>query len=60
MGDAVSLTRIPNDFETAALKLMMTRYFRGKTRFKMAVRFVISQVGIHIFLLFGECILICL
>ena len=48
MGDVVSLTRIPNDFETAALKIMMTRYFRGKTRFKMAVRFVISQVRFDI------------
>lgn len=34
----------PLDFETAALRMMMSRKFRGKTRFRMAVRFVISQV----------------
>jgi hypothetical protein len=26
------------------LKVMMSRYFRNRTRFKMAVRFVISHV----------------
>jgi hypothetical protein len=42
--DLISMSRISIDFETAALKIMMSRYFRGRTRFKMAVRFVISQV----------------
>lgn len=32
------------DFETAAVRMMMSRRFRGRTRFQMAVRFVISQV----------------
>ena len=36
--------RLTMDFETAALRMMMSRYFRGRTRFRMAVRFVISQV----------------
>jgi len=40
----IAMSRISIDFQTAALKIMMTRYFRGHTRFKMAVRFVISQV----------------
>jgi len=44
MNNLVSMSQIPMDFETAALKIMMSRYFRGRTRFKMAVRFVISQV----------------
>jgi len=44
MDNLVSMSKIPIDFETAALKIMMSRYFRGRTRFKMAVRFVISQV----------------
>lgn len=38
------MSRISIDFETATLKIMMSRYFRGRTRFKMAVRYVISQV----------------
>jgi len=42
--DLVSLSRVSLDFETAVLKLMMSRYFQGRTRFKMAVRFYISQV----------------
>jgi hypothetical protein len=49
MDDLVSLSRISMDFETATLKIMMSRYFRGRTRFKMAVRFVISQVGFDFF-----------
>jgi hypothetical protein len=44
MDNLISVSRFPIDFETAALKIMMSRYFRGRTRFKMAVRFVISQV----------------
>lgn len=36
--------RLTMDFETAAMRMMMSRYFRGRTRFRMAVRFVISQV----------------
>ncbi len=44
MDNLVSMSKIPIDFETAALKIMMSKYFRGSTRFKMAVRFVISQV----------------
>lgn len=32
------------DFETAAVRLMFTRRFRGRTRFQMAVRFVITEV----------------
>jgi hypothetical protein len=43
--DLISMSRISIDFETSVLKLMMSRYFQGKTRFKMAVRFVISQVS---------------
>jgi len=42
--DLIATSRIPIDFETAALKVMMSRYFRNRTRFKMAVRFVISHV----------------
>jgi hypothetical protein len=44
MDNLASMSKIPIDFETAVLKIMMSRYFRGPTRFKMAVRFVISQV----------------
>ena len=40
----IARSQISMDFETAALKIMMSRYFQGRTRFKMAVRFVISQV----------------
>ncbi len=60
MDDLVSLSRISMDFETATLKIMMSRYFRGRTRFKMAVRFVISQVGFDFFLLLKGNDLICL
>jgi hypothetical protein len=42
--ELIARSRIPIDFETAALKIMMSRYFRNRTRFKMAVRFVISHV----------------
>jgi hypothetical protein len=42
--EIIATSGLPMDFETAALKIMMSRYFRGRTRFKMAVRFVISQV----------------
>ena len=42
--DLVALSRIPMDFETAALKVMMSRYFSARTRFKMAIRFVVGQV----------------
>ncbi|CAF1423025.1 unnamed protein product [Rotaria magnacalcarata] len=38
MNDPVSM-----DFETTTLRIMMTRRFSPQTRFKMAVRFVISQ-----------------
>jgi hypothetical protein len=42
--DIIAISRLPIDFETSVLKTMMSRYFRNRTRFKMAVRFVISQV----------------
>jgi hypothetical protein len=42
--DVITISRLPIDFETSVLKIMMSRYFRNRTRFKMAVRFVISQV----------------
>ena len=45
----ISMSRIPMDFETAALKIMMSRSFQARTRFQMAVRFVISQVECWIF-----------
>jgi hypothetical protein len=41
------MSRIPIDFETAVLKIMMSRYFQGRTRFKMAARFVISHVELN-------------
>jgi hypothetical protein len=42
--DLIARSRIPIDFETAVLKVMMSRYFKNRIRFKMAVRFVISHV----------------
>lgn len=42
--ELIARSRIPIDFETAVLKVMMSRYFRNRTRFRMAVRFVISHV----------------
>jgi hypothetical protein len=42
--DLIAISHIPIDFETSVLKIMMSRYFRSRTRFKMAARFVISQV----------------
>ncbi|CAF0914881.1 unnamed protein product [Adineta steineri] len=44
LDEHIAKSRIPIDFETAALKIMMSRYFRSRTRFKMAVRFVISHL----------------
>lgn len=40
----IEISRIPRDFQTTVLRVMMAKYFRRRTRFKMAVRFVISQV----------------
>lgn len=42
--DMIARTRIPIDFETCVLRIMMSRYFRNQTRFQMATRYVISQV----------------
>ncbi len=42
--DLIATSRLPLDFETSVLKIMMSRYFSSRTRFKMAARFVISQV----------------
>jgi hypothetical protein len=44
LDEVIGRSRLKLDFETAALKIMMSRYFRNRTRFKMAVRFVITQV----------------
>ncbi len=44
LDDVIATSYIPLDFETTVLKLMMSRLFRNRTRFKMSVRFVISQV----------------
>lgn len=33
------------DFETSVLRMMMSRRFQNLTRFRMAARYVISQVG---------------
>lgn len=35
------------DFETTVLRLMMSRRFHNQTRFRMAARYVISQVGMN-------------
>ena len=43
--ERIAMSRIPVDFETSVLKMMMTRYFPGRTRFQMAVRYVIGQVS---------------
>ncbi|CAF3436497.1 unnamed protein product [Rotaria sp. Silwood1] len=45
--DIIARSRLPLDFETTVLKLMMSRYFRTRTRFKMAARFVISQMRVR-------------
>jgi hypothetical protein len=42
--NVVTMSRSSMGFDTAVLKIMMSRRFRGRTRFKMAARFVISQV----------------
>ncbi len=42
--DLIATSRPPIDFETSVLKIMMSRYFSNRTRFKMAARFVISHV----------------
>lgn len=44
LDEFIARSRPPIDFETAALKIMMSRYFRSRTRFRMAVRFVVSHV----------------
>ena len=43
----IAMSRVSMDFRTMIFRLMMTRHFRRQTRFRMAVRFVISQVGLH-------------
>ncbi|CAF2785089.1 unnamed protein product [Rotaria sp. Silwood2] len=43
----IAMSHISYDFETAALKIMMSRYFRGHTRFRMAVRFVIIHIKLR-------------
>lgn len=43
--ERISMSRIPMDFESCVLKLMMKRRFNGRTRFRMAARYVISQVS---------------
>ncbi|CAF1054237.1 unnamed protein product [Rotaria sordida] len=45
--DLIGMSHISLDFETAALKIMMSRYFRGRTRFKMAVRFIITEIKLR-------------
>ncbi|CAF3642731.1 unnamed protein product [Rotaria sp. Silwood1] len=45
--DLIAMSHISFDFETAALKIMMSKKFRCRTRFKMAVRFVIIQIKLR-------------
>jgi hypothetical protein len=42
--ERIAMYRMPIDFETSALKVMMSRHFRARSRFQMAARFIISQV----------------
>ncbi|CAF0772408.1 unnamed protein product [Adineta ricciae] len=41
--ELIAMSRVSMDFRTIIFKLMMTKHFQGRTRFQMAVRFVISQ-----------------
>ena len=43
--EMIAVTRVKLDFETSVIKLMMSKRFRGRTRFRMATRFVMIQVG---------------
>ena len=43
--EMIAVTRVKLDFETSVFKLMMSKRFRGRTRFRMATRFVMIQVG---------------
>ncbi|CAF1012499.1 unnamed protein product [Didymodactylos carnosus] len=45
--DLIAMSRFAIDFETAVLKIMMTRHFRSKTRFRMAARFVITEMRLR-------------
>lgn len=42
--EMIAVTRVKLDFETSVVKLMMSRRFRGRTRFRMATRFLLIQV----------------
>lgn len=52
--DLIAIKPAKLDFETAAVKLMMSKRFRGRTRFRMATRFVITEVGLKAFGRFVE------
>ena len=43
--EMIAVTHVKLDFETSVVKLMMSKRFRGRTRFRMATRFVMIQVG---------------
>ncbi|UJR22061.1 hypothetical protein I4U23_025129 [Adineta vaga] len=43
----IAMSRVSMDFRTMIFKLMMTKHFQGRTRFQMAVRFVISQTKLR-------------
>lgn len=42
--ERIAMSRIPMNFHAIVYKLMMSKLFGAQTRFRMAVRFVISQV----------------
>ncbi|CAF2075625.1 unnamed protein product [Rotaria magnacalcarata] len=45
--EMIARSCLPLDFETTVLRIMMSRYYRSQTRFKMAVRFVISETRLQ-------------